>query len=82
MAEITITITADEDDLRNAVANTDCVQNPTGRVIQAIATALPKPRIQLRPGMVLRRKSDGKRFAYASGDGEWEVLLDAEDGAT
>lgn len=127
--KITITITADEDDLRDKVQairdavdwierrldDTDWSEDTHAKacahivrlvvVADAIAAALPKPRITVKPGMVLRHKSSGKRFAYRSPDGgwmlalgegwsefrppahgldpdEWEVLLDAEDGAT
>lgn len=54
--------TADEADLRE-VACCFCADiGPVGVLACAIAAALPKPRIQVRPGMVLRRRSDGLRF--------------------
>ena len=61
MADITITITADEDDLHSAsmlLRNHLCdFMNRTG---SAIAAVLPKPRIHPKPGDALRRKSDGR----------------------
>lgn len=61
MADITITITADENDLRTFAK--DIAESFFGaqRIAAAIAAALPKPRIVVRPGMVLRHKSDGER---------------------
>lgn len=62
MSEITITITADEDDLRGLVADHAALQSGRARrLADAIAAALPKPRIVVKPGMVLRHKSDGER---------------------
>lgn len=62
MADITITITADENDLRTFAK--DIAESFFGaqRIAAAIAAALPKPRIVVRPGMVLRRRSDGVRW--------------------
>lgn len=77
MADITLTITADEDDLR-LFAQMPSVQRGGANGIvrsaaEAIAAALPKPRIVVRPGMVLRRNSDGSRwfvrFGYGKPDG-------------
>lgn len=61
MADITITITADEDDLRFVAARASSFVAVVN-VSRAIVAALPKPRIVVRPGMVLRRNSDGMRF--------------------
>lgn len=66
MADITITITADEDDLRTFVRRAPTEHR---RVVDAIAAALPKPSIVVRPGMVLRRNGDGSR---------WMAYLDRE----
>ena len=63
MADITITITADEDDLRELSGGhgvtTFHAECHACRVFRAIAAALPKPRIHPQPGDVLRRKKDG-----------------------
>ena len=71
MSEITITITADEDDLRaeaeawGSKIPASSLSPETQRRIRnavAITAALPKPRIVVRPGMLLRRRSDGVRW--------------------
>jgi high-affinity K+ transport system ATPase subunit B len=54
VSEITITITADEDDLREVVGYTVFPGTPATRVAAAIAAALPKPRIHPQPGDLLR----------------------------
>lgn len=73
MADITITITADEDALRSVAADlADRYSCHAGVVRDAIAAALPKPRIVVKPGMVLRRNSDGVRaFSYSDIKGGW-----------
>ena len=97
--------TVDDVDLRWAAeqCNEDCYLPAS--LAKAIAAALPKPRIQVRPGMVLRHKSDDTRWFVGQWGSkydlvsprsngsltpagvrdldpvEWEVLLDAEDGA-
>ena len=65
MTEIKITIRAEEDDLR-AMADHGhrawAPSSPAARVSEAIAAALPKPRIQVKPGMVLRRRGSDVRW--------------------
>lgn len=70
-ADITITITADEDDLRYVASYGDPInQGHFGKVARAITAALPKPRIHPQPGDVLRRKSDGRTTgAFTGQDG-------------
>ena len=77
MSEITITITADEDDLRSLVADHAALQSGRARrLTDAIAAALPKPRIVVRRGMVLRHKATDARF-MAVGDATFVSHLKA-----
>ena len=74
MSEIEVTITADEDDLRDAIKAHEqiCCSGwaacPIAAAMSAIAAALPKPLVKVKPGMVLRSKDDGVRWFITGSD--------------
>lgn len=61
MAEIEVTIRAEERDLRE-FSSAPWFLESNQRVADAIAAALPKPRIKVKPGMVLRRRGSDVRW--------------------
>lgn len=75
-----ITITADEDDLRatQEVLARNVGLDADANVYEAIAAALPAPRIHPQPGDLLRMRNDDKRWTVVGADanGVWIIRED------